>query len=128
LALGTDHESGLWAATEGELLRMSMPSPWSSIGAREGLQGTVADFEWHQDTLWLATSRGIARMRAGSDGRIETTAFPWVDLEAFALAGTDHGLLIAHQEGLLVLEPGAAAPRTLLMSNSESVLELLPSR
>jgi len=128
LALGTDRESGLWAATEGELLRMSMPSPWSSIGVGEGLQGTVADFEWHQGALWLATTRGIARMRAGSDGHIDTTALPWVDLEAFALAGTDHGLLIAHQEGLLVLEPAAAAPRTLLMSDSESVLELLPSR
>lgn len=128
LVLGTDRESGLWAATEGELLRMSMPSPWSSIGVGEGLQGTVADFEWHHGALWLATSRGIARMRAGSDGRIETTALPWVDFEAFALAGTDHGLLIAHQEGLLVLEPAAATPRTLLWSDTESVLELLPSR
>lgn len=128
LALGTDRESGVWAATEGELLRMSMPSPWSSIGADEGLQGTVADFEWHQGALWLATSRGIARMRAGSDGRIENTALPWVDLEAFALAGTDHGLLIAHQEGLLVLDPGATTPRTLQRSATESVLELLPSR
>ncbi len=128
LALGADREHGLWAATEGELLRMSLPSPWSSIGVGEGLQGTVADFEWHRGALWLATSRGIARMRAGSDGRIETSALPWVDLEALALAGTNLGLLIAHQEGLLVLEPTSAAPRTLLWSETESVLELLPSR
>lgn len=128
VALGSDLESGVWVATEDELLRMSMPSPWSSIGVREGLQGTVADFEWHDDALWLATSRGIARMRAGNESRIETTALPWVDLEAFALAGTDSGLLIAHQEGLLVLEPGASTPRTLLKSPTESMLELLPSR
>jgi len=129
LALGTDRENGVWAATEGELLRMSMPSPWSSIGVREGLQGTVADFEWHDGALWLATSRGIARMRPGSDGRIESTHLPWVDLEAFALAGTDHGLLIAHQQGLLVLEPGESkAPREVLRSETDSVLELLPSR
>ena len=128
LALGIDRESGLWAATEGELLRMSMPSPWSSIGVSEGLQGTVADFAWHEDALWLATSRGVARMRASSDGRIETTALPWVDLEAFALASTDHGLLIAHQEGLLVLEPATSVPRTLLKSETESILELAPSR
>lgn len=128
LALGTDREGGLWTATEAELLRFSIPSPWSSIGVSQGLQGTVADFEWHDDALWLATSRGLARMRGGKDGRIEPEALPWVDLEGFALAGTKNGLLIAHQEGLLVLDPGATMPRTLLASETESVLELLPSR
>ncbi len=128
LAMGTDREGGLWAATEAELLRMSIPSPWSSIGVSQGLQGTVADFEWHDGALWLATSRGLARMRPGSDGRIEPEALSWVDLEGFAVASTESGLLIAHQEGLLVLEPGAVTPRTLLESDTESVLELLPSR
>lgn len=128
LAMGSDREGGLWAATEAELLRMSIPSPWSSIGVRQGLQGTVADFEWHDGALWLATSRGLARMRAGSDGQIESAALTWVDLEGFALAGTDSGLLIAHQQGLLVLDPGTDTPRRLLQSDTESVLELLPSR
>lgn len=128
LALGSDREGGVWAATEGELLRMPMPSPWSSIGVPEGLRGTVADFEWHQGALWLATSRGVARMRAAGDGSIVSTALDWVNLEAFALATTGHGLLIAHQEGLLVLEADASAPRTLLHSDTESILELLPSR
>ena len=128
LAMGSDREGGLWAATEAELLRMSIPSPWSSIDVRQGLQGTVADFEWHDGALWLATSRGLARMRAGSDGQIQPEALNWVDLEGFALAGTDNGLLIGHQEGLLVLDPGATTPRTLFKSDTESVLELVPSR
>ncbi|MDQ3617548.1 MAG: SMP-30/gluconolactonase/LRE family protein, partial [Pseudomonadota bacterium] len=133
VALGRDRENGLWAATEGDLVRMSTPSPWSAIGVQQGLDGSVADFEWHDGALWLATSRGVARMQAGvneagSNGRIEVTALPWVDLEGFALAGTDSGLLIAHQQGLLVLDPDAQQPRVLMHTDAESVLELLRSR
>ncbi|MDQ3287236.1 MAG: diguanylate cyclase [Pseudomonadota bacterium] len=126
-ALGTDHEGGLWAATEGDLVRMSMPSPWSYIGATDGLQGSVFDFEWYQGALWLATTRGMARMQTGPQGNIQTRQLPWVDFEAFALAGTAGGLLVAHRDGLLVLEPGATEPRKLL-SQPESVLELVESR
>ena len=31
----------------------------------------------------------------------------WVDLEGYALVGTDSGLVIAHRNGLMVLDPGA---------------------
>ena len=128
VALGTDHEGGLWAATEGDLVRMSLPSPWSFIGAANGLDGTVFDFEWYDGALWLATTHGIVRMQAGANGKIETKPMPWVDLEGFALIGTDSGLLIAHRKGLMVLDPGAKAPRPLLQADSESVLELVASR
>ncbi len=126
-ALGTDHEGGLWAATEGDLVRLSMPSPWSYIGAGDGLQGSVFDLVWYQDALWLATTRGVARMQAGPEGKIETRQLPWVDFEAFALAGTDSGLLIGHRDGLLVLDAGASAPRV-LQREAEGVLELVVSR
>lgn len=126
-ALGTDHEGGLWAATEGDLVRMAMPSPWSFVGAADGLEGSVFDFEWYDDALWLATTRGLARMRSGPEGKVATLALPWIDFEGFALTGTDSGLLIAHRDGLLVLDPGKDTPRTLL-TGSESVLELLVSR
>jgi diguanylate cyclase (GGDEF)-like protein len=127
-ALGADREGGLWAATEGDLVRMSLPSPWSFIGAAQGLTGTVFDFEWHDGALWLATSHGLLRMRPGGQGQIVTEPLPWVELEAYALAGTDAGLVIAHRNGLLVLDPGAATPRTLFAADSESVLELVVSR
>ncbi|MBA3486155.1 MAG: diguanylate cyclase, partial [Lysobacter sp.] len=126
-ALGTDHEGGLWAATEGDLVRIAMPSPWSFIGAADGLEGSVFDLEWYDDALWLATTRGLARMQAGPEGNVETRALPWIDFEGFALAGTDSGLLIGHRDGLLVLDPGKDIPRSLLPT-SESVLELLVSR
>ena len=127
LALGTDQQGGVWAATERDLVRMSMPSPWSFIGAMHGLEGTVYDFEWHEDALWLATNRGVMRMTAASDGRIQAQPMPWLDFEGFALASTGYGLLIAHREGLLVLDPGAARPRTLLQTELGGVLELVAS-
>jgi diguanylate cyclase (GGDEF)-like protein len=126
-ALGADREGGLWAATEGDLVRMSLPSPWSFIGSAQGLTGTVFDFEWHDGALWLATSRGVQRMRPGPDGGIAAEETGWVELEAYALAGDAHGLVIAHRNGLMVLDPGAATPRTLVETESEAALELLAS-
>ena len=128
VALGTDHEGGLWAATEGDLVRMAMSSPWSSIGAVHGLDGIVFDFEWHDGALWLATTRGIVRTQAAANGKLETRPMPWLDFEGFALASTDGGLLIAHRDGVMVLDTGAKQPRPLLRAESESVRELVPSR
>ena len=127
-ALGADREGGLWAATEGDLVRMSLPSPWSFIGAAQGLVGTVYDFEWYDGALWLATSSGVLRMRPGEHGQIVSDQPPWVELEAYAVAGTDDGLLIAHRKGLMVLDPGATTPRILLESESESTTELVRSK
>jgi diguanylate cyclase (GGDEF)-like protein len=127
-ALGSDHEGGLWVATEGDLVRMSLPSPWSFIGPADGLNGSAYDFEWYDGALWLATTHGIVRMQPMPDGKIDTKPMPWVDLEGFALVGTDSGLLIGHRKGLMVLDPGASSPRPLLQSDSEGVVELLASR
>jgi diguanylate cyclase (GGDEF)-like protein len=127
-ALGTDHEGGLWAATEGDLMRMSLPSPWSFIGAAQGLGGSVYEFEWYEGALWLATTRGVVRMAPNAHGGIDSTETHWTELEAFAVTGTAQGLVIAHRNGLLVLDPGATTPRTLLTTEAESVLELLQSK
>ena len=128
VSMGADREGGLWAATEGDLIRMSLPSPWSFIGAAQGLGGTVFDFEWHENALWLGTTRGIVRMQPGPNGRILSTQTGWVDLEGYALASTDAGLVIGHRKGLLVLDPQAGAPRALLATEAESVGELVVSR
>jgi len=128
VAMGSDREGGLWAATEGDLVRMSLPSPWSFIGAKQGLEGTVFDFEWHDGALWLGTTRGIVRMSSGVHGKIETELKPWIELEGLALIGTDSGLLIGHRNGLLVLDPGTTTPRVLMEAEAESVFELLVSK
>jgi diguanylate cyclase (GGDEF)-like protein len=127
-ALGTDHEGGLWAATEGDLMRMSLPSPWSFIGAAQGLGGNVYDFEWYEGGLWLATTRGVVRMAPNEHGGIDNTETHWTDFEAFAVDGTEAGLVIAHRNGVMVLDKGATAPRALFTTESESVSELLRSK
>ena len=128
VALASDREGGLWVATEGDLIRMVLPSPWSFIGAAQGLPGTVNDFEWHENALWLATSHGFIRMSASPDARIQAEYPHWTELEAYSLAGTEEGLLMGHRKGLLVLDAGQKTPRTLLQSQSEGVYQLVASR
>jgi len=127
VALGSDQQGGLWAATEGDLIRMALPSPWSFIGAAQGMQGTVYDFEWYDGVLWLATSRGFQKVTSGSDGKMSTEVTHWIDFEGYALVATESGLVMGHRNGVMVLDPGASEPRTLFQNEAESVFELLRS-
>lgn len=126
-ALGLDNEGGLWAATEGNLVRLNLPSPWSFIGPAQGLLGTPNDFEWHEDALWLATSRGVLRLTHGPRG-LRTEHPRWTNFEAYALHADTAGLLIGVREGLRVLDPGARTPRTLHDNQTDGVFALAPSR
>jgi diguanylate cyclase (GGDEF)-like protein len=128
VALAADREGGLWAATEGDLVRMSLPSPWSFIGAAQGLPGNAIDFEWYDDALWVATSRGFVRMHADASGRVVTEETDWIDFEAYALVATDAGLLLGHRNGLKVLDPGQTEPRNLFEAQQEGIYELKASR
>ena len=128
VALASDREGGLWAATEGDLVRMALPSPWSFIGAAQGLPGTAQDFEWYRDALWVATTRGFVRMHADANGRVVTEETDWIDFEAYALVGTQSGLLLGHRNGLKVLDPGADTPRDLFEAEQEGVYELVASK
>lgn len=125
-ALGADREGGVWVATEGNLVRLSMPSPWSFIGQAQGMQGTPHDFEWHEDALWLAGSRGVIRLRQTPRG-LDAQHLGWTDFEAYALQSGAGGLLVGVREGLAVLEPGATRPRMLLTLAGQGVYGLLRS-
>ena len=127
LSMAVDREGGLWAVTETGLLRLAVPSPWSFFGSEQGLRGVVADTEWYEQALWLATSRGFARMVRGNDGRLKYESMPFVGFEAYALVGTDSGLLLGHRNGLKVLDPGSTQPRTLFTGEAEGVYTLAPS-
>ena len=127
-AFGVDREGGLWAATEGDLVRLSLPSPWSFLGEKQGLAGSPIDFEWHDGALWLASTNGIARTHVDADGVVHSERLPWTDLEGHALLGDDAGLLIGLREGLRVRDPGATRPRTLFEDGFNSVYYLLQSR
>jgi diguanylate cyclase (GGDEF)-like protein len=128
LALGADKEGGLWVGTEGELVRMSLPSPWSFIGAAQGLAGNVLDYEWYDGALWVASSQGFMRLTPGSDGKINVEPTNFSDMEAYALEATDSGLLMGHRNGLMVLDPGSTKPRSLYSAEQEGVSELHASR
>ncbi len=125
-ALGVDHEGGVWAATEGQLVRLGLPSPWSFLGQGQGLVGTPSDFEWHDGALWLATSRGVIRFSRTPRG-LEPDYPRWTDFEAYALHASESGLLIGLREGLAVLDRGAREPRRLLQDQSQGVHALIAS-
>lgn len=123
-ALGLDHEGGLWVATEGNLHRMALPSPWSFIGAEQGLTGTPMDFAWYEGALWIATSRDVQRLRQTADG-LQAESMGWTDFESHALLATEAGLLVALREGLAVLEPGRDKLRHLREPTPEGSVYLL---
>jgi diguanylate cyclase (GGDEF)-like protein len=127
-ALGLDREGGLWAATEGDLVRLSLPSPWSFLGPGHGLVGSPVDFEWHEGSLWVASSRGVSRLSRDDNGQVSGEIKPWTEYEAHALHSDENGLLVGLREGLVVLDPGARAPRQLYRHPHHGVFALQPSR
>ncbi|WP_290887539.1 diguanylate cyclase [Arenimonas sp.] len=126
-ALGLDREGGLWVATEGDLVRLSLPSPWSFLGQDHGLVGSPNDFEWYDGAVWLASSRGLQRMTVRPDGGVANERLPWTQFEAQALHASEGGLLVGIREGLLVLDPGARAPRRLYEHAYHGVYGLMES-
>lgn len=125
--LGLDREGGLWAATEGDLVRMALPSPWSFLGEAHGLAGNPNDFEWHEGALWVASSRGIQRLDTLADGSVQHQSLPWTDFEGYALHSTESGLLVGLREGLKVLDPGATEPRQLYENANHGVYAMQAS-
>ncbi|GGA81104.1 GGDEF domain-containing protein [Arenimonas soli] len=128
LGMAVDQESGLWLATENELKRLTLPSPWTHLGEDQGIAGNPTDFEWHDGALWLATSQGIQRMRPSDDGQPHAERLPWTDYEAYALHSAQGELLIGVREGLLALGPGDEAPRRMHEHPNHGVFALMPSR
>jgi diguanylate cyclase (GGDEF)-like protein len=127
-AMNADNEGGLWVATEGDLVRLTMPSPWSYLDASQGVQGIAYDFEWHEGALWTANSSGIARITPLANGTTQYQEMPWIHYEAFALNSSDAGLLVGHREGLLVLEKSSDTPRVLIHDLAATVTQLEESR
>lgn len=126
-ALAIDHEGALWAGTERDLHRLRVPSPWTQLGASQGLRGQVFDMAWHRGQLYLGGSQGLARLRVDR-GRVRTEALQaWFEMEAFVLAEGGDALLVGHRTGLAALDPDADAPRELL-AEEEDVAELLLAR
>lgn len=129
LALGLDREGSLWAAAAQGLARLRLPPPWTAYTLNEKFGNRVYDSAWYDGKLWLATDGDVLRADAAAPGE-QPKFVPqhWThDIEAFALEATDAGLLIGEHEGLLVLDPGASAPRHLIDDSGLQVSRLLHS-
>lgn len=115
--LATDAEGGVWAATEGDLVRLRVPAPWSLYSAADGLIGTVNDSAVYLDTLWVATSQGVFRGE-NNRGQVRFALAIETSLEANVLRVTDDGLLVGDREGVLLLRTGADTPERVLELDS----------
>jgi diguanylate cyclase (GGDEF)-like protein len=122
-AFGTDREGGLWAATEGDLVRLKLPSPWTAYTEVHGLVGSLADSAWYDDTLWVATSVDVLRAQADVGGQPRFEPQGWTTLEAFDLEATPQGLLVAEREGVLALDPGQTQPRRVAAAEAVYLIE-----
>ena len=123
-AFGTDREGGLWVATEVDLVRLKLPSPWTAYTEDQGLVGSLNDSVWYDDTLWVATSVEVLRAERREDGQMRFVPLHWTTLEAFDLEATDAGLLLAEREGVQVLDRGAVQPRRLTEGGAAYQVEL----
>lgn len=117
LSMEEDREGGLWVSTEGDLLRVKAPSPWSVFGAQNGLIGSPSATAFHQDRLWVATSAGVFASRPEGailqfDLTVETT------LEAQALHADQQGLLIGDRDGVLYRRASDGKVERLFSSDS----------
>ncbi len=119
--LSLDAEGGLWAATEGDLLRLRFPSPWSVYTAELGLIGQAYDTAHYRGDLYLATSVGVLRARP-TDGTGRLQPAVTTTLEASALEADPAGLLIADRVSVLVMTDPAIAPLPLIESDAPSTL------
>lgn len=107
IALGVDRENHLWAATEADIVRLSLSAAWSLIDVQQGLRGPVTHAVLHQGRLFVATSVGLyaaARTEAGAT-RLDLIGLS--QTETNHLASTPLGLLVAAREGVYLWHDGS---------------------
>lgn len=119
-----DREGAVWVGADRGVLRLPVQLGWSFLGESHGIQGWLHDIEWRRDTLWLAGSRGLGRVRAEGNGTPTTQWLELFDFEAFDLLGFEEGLLVAHRNGVLWWRDEDHWRE--LLPEAEPVVELMP--
>ncbi|MBI2398668.1 MAG: diguanylate cyclase [Xanthomonadales bacterium] len=113
-------DGGLWCATEGDLVRLEWPSPWTFVGEEDGLFGALNDAEWFEGSRWVATSLGLFRSRVGDDGRARFAREPWAADEVWDLQRVGGDLLVGERNSVMRLRAGVPSKVT----DSSGVFEL----
>jgi diguanylate cyclase (GGDEF)-like protein len=95
--LMVSQDGALWAATDEDIVRLSIPSPWSYFGSQYGFNGFVTDTERYQGGRVIATNSGVYRMTLdpGNEGRPSFERLNWGNNEFWNLLDTPYGLLVA---------------------------------
>lgn len=116
-------DGGLWCTTEGDLVRLEWPSPWTFVGEDDGLFGALNDAEWFDDSRWVATSLGLFRSRVGDDGRVRFAREAWAVDEVWDLQRVGTDLLVGESSSVMRLRAGEMQKIT----DSSGVSELIVS-
>lgn len=125
MQLATDREGGLWIATQGDLVRAALPSPWTRFDAGDGLSGAIQDAVWYEGARWVASSRGALVEQPGAAGLQRFARVPGLREEVWDLLATPGALLGATRGGVRRLD--AAAPSAALVSDAPDPWKLWPS-
>ncbi len=119
--LALDREGGLWAATEGNLIRLRYPSPWSLHDAGSGLVSRATDSVVYRGKLYVGTSLGVLRAHA-VEGATRFEPAIATELEANALYADDDAMLVADRFGVLRYVDEETSPERVLEADTPSYL------
>lgn len=102
IGLGVDRENHLWAATETDIVRVSLSTAWSMIDRSSGLGGPVTQAAEYAGTLYVATSVGLYRAHPADAGKLQFELVALAQEEVNSIASTAVGLLIGARTGVYV--------------------------
>lgn len=124
IGMTVDRENHLWAATEADIVRLSLSDAWSLIDRSSGLRGPVTHAAVHQDRLYVSTSVGLYGASRDAAGAARFDAVALAQSEVNHLASTPIGLLVAAREGVYLWRDGQLET----MVGDMLVWRLFPSR
>lgn len=100
IAMAVDRENHLWAATEADIVRLSLSDAWSLIDRSNGLRGPVTHAAEYRGRLYVATSVGLFGASREPDGSLRFDLLALGSKEVNNLAATSAGLLVAARDGI----------------------------
>ena len=113
LQIASDHHGGLWAATDGDLVYLQWPSPWTQVSESDGLFGVIETSTWWHRRRWVGTSMGLFVSTEDARGRLRFEPYLFANEEVWDFLVTPSALLIAARNGVFALtsdQPPTAPP------------------